>query len=306
MATISDIQKKYRGKIDYLDLELIIAHAIGKSREFVLSHPEYELTKGPKSKVESYLSRRIKCEPLAYILGEKEFYGLKFRVDKNTLVPRPETEMMIDLVLHKIKHGTWNKKNKIIIADVGTGSGNIILSIAKQLKNFEFRISDFEFFGIDISKKALDIAKQNAKAHKLDKKIKFLHGNLLKPLAKKCSIFHTPCSLIIVANLPYLSPKIYASCSKDIKKYEPKSALISQKKGLAHYEELLKQIKSSQISPQVFLEISPEQKLHISKLIKKYFPPPAGESKIIFHKDLAGKWRVCELKILNFKSISNK
>ncbi len=300
MATISDIQKKYRGKIDYLDLELIIAHAIGKSRESVLSHPEYELAKSPKLKVESYLSRRIKCEPLAYILGEKEFYGLKFKVNKNTLVPRPETEMMIDLVLHGIENETQNKKNKIIIADIGTGSGNIIISIASQLKNFEFRISDFDFFGIDISKKALDIAKQNAKSHRLNKKINFLHGNLLKPLGKKCSMFHAPCSMIIVANLPYLSPKIYASCSKDIKKYEPKSALISQKEGLAHYNKLLEQILAlkqncSMLHVSCFMEISPEQKNKISKLIKKHFP----KVKIIFHKDLAGRWRVCQLKISN-------
>lgn len=304
MATISDIQKKYRGKIDYLDLDLIIAHATGKSREFVLSHPEFAIAKNCETKIISYVNQRIKCEPLAYILGEKEFYGLKFKVDKNTLVPRPETEIMIDLVLHKIEHGTRNKKNKIIIADIGTGSGNIIIALAHSLKHSEK--SNLNFFGTDISKKALEIAKQNAKTHKLDKKINFLHGNLLKPLAKKCSMFHTSCSMIIIANLPYLSPKIYASCSKDIKKYEPKSALISQKKGLAHYEELLKQVKSLQIATQIFLEISPEQKLNISKLIGKYFPPPAGGSKIIFHKDLAGRWRVCQLEILNFKSILNK
>ena len=321
MATVSDIQKKYRGKIDYLDLELIIAHATGKSREFILSHPEYELAKSPKLKVESYLSRRIKCEPLAYILGEKEFYGLKFKVDKNTLVPRPETEMMIDLVLHKIKNGTRNKKNKIIIADVGTGSGNIIIALAHELffschsresgnpeknKIFGSRIKcGMTFYGIDISKKALDIAEQNAKTHKLDKKINFLHGNLLKPLAKKCSKFHDSCSMIIVANLPYLSPKIYASCSKDIKKYEPKSALISQKEGLAHYKKLLEQILAlkqncSMLHVSCFMEISPEQKNKINKLVKNYFPPSAGGSKIIFHKDLAGKWRVCKLEIFNY------
>lgn len=289
--TIGSLLKKYQGKIDFLDLELIIAHIIKKNREFVLSHPEYKLVKNEKLKVKSYLSRRMKHEPLAYILGEKEFFGLKFKVNKNTLIPRPETELIVERVIDNLQ--SLNKNKKITIVDIGTGSGNIIISIASQLKNFEL-------FGIDTSRKALIVARHNAKFHKLENKIKFLHGNLLEPLAKKCSMFHVPCSMIIVANLPYLSPKIYASCSQDIKKYEPKTALISQKEGLAHYENLLRQIfkyRVSSIGYQVFLEISPEQKNKISKLIKQYFP----KSKIIFHKDLAGRWRICELEILNFK-----
>lgn len=291
---IQEISKQYFGRIDYLDIELIIAHAIKKPREFVLSHPEYKIAESQKSKVESYLSRRIKCEPLAYILEEKEFYGLKFKVDRNTLVPRPETEQIVELVLKSLKN---KKVGNVNVVDVGTGSGNIIIALAHSIKPKAW--SKFKFFGIDISKKALQTAKQNAKLKKLEKKIKFMHGNMLSPIIKKYSMKHVPCSIIITANLPYLSPKIYASCSKDIKKYEPKSALISQKKGLAHYERLLKQIKNQKIAMHVFMEISPEQKSNIFRLIKKYFPPPAGESKIIFHKDLSGKLRVCELKISN-------
>ena len=100
--------------------------------------------------------------------------------------------------------------------------------------------------------------------------------------------------MIIVANLPYLSRKIYKSSPKDVKNYEPKSALISEKEGLAHYENLLEQIKvlntKYKIQNTIFMEISPEQKNKIAKLIKKYF----SKSKIIFHKDLSGRWRICE------------
>lgn len=107
--------------------------------------------------------------------------------------------------------------------------------------------------------------------------------------------------MIITANLPYLSPKIYKSCSRDIKDYEPKSALISQKSGLSHYEKLLKQLQllviDHQTSVDCFFEISPEQKTKISKIIKRYFP----KAKINFHKDLSGRWRICELEIRNTK-----
>ena len=153
-----------------------------------------------------------------------------------------------------------------------------------------------KFFGIDISGKALRIARQNAKLHKVNKKIKFLKGDLLEPVIKNCFMFHVPCSMIILANLPYLSQKIYSKVLPDIKKYEPKSALLSSNDGLAHYEKLLKLIKKLKTAYRLplttcFFEISPEQKLEITKTIKSYFP----KIKPVFYKDLAGKWRVCRI-----------
>jgi release factor glutamine methyltransferase len=308
VIVIQDILNKYSKKLDRLDLELIIAHVLGKNREFILTHPEFAIAKNYELRIMDYANRRMKCEPLAYILGEKEFYGLKFKVNKNTLIPRPETEMMVDLAIQEISK---NYKLKAInLIDIGTGSGNIIIATAKQLQNFEFRISNFELFGIDNNKKALKVSEQNAKYHKIDKKIKFLHGNLLNPIVQN-SKFNPPAGgqnsvMIITANLPYLSPEIYKSCSKDIKKYEPKSALISQKEGLDHYNELLKQIlvlkqNCSMFHASCFMEISPEQKLKITKLIKKYFPSTSWRTKIIFHKDLSGRWRICELEIFNYQ-----
>lgn len=294
MASIQTILNKYSSKLDSLDLELIIAHAINKSREFVLAHPDYGITNNQAAITKKFIKRRMKHEPLAYILGEKEFYGLKFEVNKNVLIPRPETEILIEKVLNYI--ATIKQSSNLIILDVGTGSGNIIISIALQLKNFKFKISNFKLIGIDISEKALKTAKHNAKINKVNKKIKFIRSNLLEKISN--SIIKQFSNLIIVANLPYLSPKIYAATPPDVKKYEPKSALFSSKDGLAHYEKLLKQIKELSVTSyrlQVFLEISPEQKSKITKIIKKYFP----KSPIKFHKDIAGKWRVCEMNALN-------
>lgn len=296
MITIFEIFNKYRNKLDYLDLELIIAHAIQKPREFVLAHPEKTINNTQRSKINKLIKRRLKHEPMAYILGEKEFYGLNFKVTKDTLIPRPETEMLVELATYNIKHETRNKK-KTAILDIGTGSGNIIISIAKKIeKNNLLHVPCFMLYGIDISKNALRIAKYNAKKNKIEKKIKFIESNLLNYFLQTKSHKLKANKLIIIANLPYVSKKIYSAVSPDIKNYEPKSALLSDLNGLAHYENLFKQIKKLEAKSyklEAILEFSPEQKPRLQKLIKKYFP----KVRVDFSKDLAGKWRVASFAI---------
>jgi release factor glutamine methyltransferase len=288
MKTIQNILDKYSSKLDFLDLELLIAHVLKKEREFVLAHTDQKITKRQETIIKRLISRRLDHEPMAYILGEKEFFGFKFKVDKNTLIPRPETEMLVEEVLKEIK-------DKSCIIDVGTGSGNIIVAIAKKI--YDLRIKNYELIGIDISEKALEIANQNAKLNKVDKQIKFINGNLLNPVIQNSKLKIKNSTMIIVANLPYLSRKIYSSSSKDVKNFEPKNALFSKEEGLEHYKKLLQQIKSLVISQQLsalcFMEISPEQKIPLTKFIQKLFP----KSKPEFKKDLAEKWRICKLKI---------
>jgi release factor glutamine methyltransferase len=298
-----DIQlllEKYRSKLDYLDLELIIAHAIKKSREFVLTYPEFAIAKNHELRITNYVNRRIKHEPLAYILREKEFYGLKFKVNKNTLIPRPETELMVDLVIQEVSK---NYKLKTInLIDIGTGSGNIIIALAKKIKQEAVSGKQYTFFGTDISAKALTVAKYNAKIHKLYKKIKFIRGNLLEPFIKKLKIINQKSKIIITANLPYGWSAWKNNTSADTigTKFEPEIALFTSKKGLGLYEKLLLQILELRKNDQDILalfEIDPRQHIIIKKLIKKYFP----KAEITFHKDLAGRWRVCETEILNYK-----
>lgn len=295
MSNITEIAKKYSRKIDPLDLELLIASSIKKPREFVLAHPEYKIPATHNSKLEAWIKRRIKHEPIAYILGKKEFFGLDFKVNKHTLIPRPETELIPQLVTQNMEPEGKNKK--ITIVDIGTGSGNIIISIAKEMEKSKLPITNYQLLAIDISAAALKIAKQNARLHKVDKKIKFIKGNLLSPVI--CNLqLATEQRIIITANLPYLSKKIYASVNRDIKKYEPRSALLSGKNGLAHYEKLLKQLKTlknqhSMLHVSCFLEISPEQKSAFQKLSRSLFP----RAKITFYKDLAARWRVCRISL---------
>ena len=290
--TIGEIIKSYSRKLDHLDIELILAHSLKKTREFILTHPEQTITKKQETTIKKNIARRMKGEPIAYITGHKEFYGLDFIVNKNTLVPRPETELLVELALTESK--VKSQKSKVIIIDIGTGSGNIIISIVKTLKSTNQELRTMNFFGIDISKEALKVARLNAKKHKISKKIKFYQGNLLGSIKNKLKNR----KLIITANLPYLSRKIYSSASKDVKKYEPKSALYSSQAGLCHYRKLFNQIKKILVTCHMshvacILEFSPEQKRPLTKLIEDVLP----SAKFIFMKDLAGKWRVCEINL---------
>lgn len=298
---IKELQKKYHNQIDPLDLEILISHVTKKPREFILSHPEHKLSFFEKIKTEQLIKKRIKKKPIAYLTGHKDFFGLDFLVNRHTLIPRPETELIVQDIIESEKNDSSSQK---LFIDVGTGSGNIIISLAHHL-SFSFQIS---FIGTDISKKALKIAKKNAKVHNLRKKIIFIRGDLLKPVFKN-SILSDPeiikrySKIIILANLPYLSKEIFENAPADVRKYEPKTALYSPKKGLWHYKQLLEQIHHlSQIYPPAdglksqiltYLEISPEQKESLEKIITSIFP----EAKIEFQKDLAGKYRICKITL---------
>lgn len=291
---IKEILTEYYKKLDYLDLELIIANVIKKSREFLLTYPEHRLTKNQELQTKNLLARRMRNEPLAYILGYKEFSGLDFKVNKHTLIPRPETELLLEEALKELPTKDYPlrseaSKLKTTIVDIGTGSGNIIVSLAKQLelrsKNYELR-----FYGTDISTEALKIAKYNAKKHKVDKKIKFLKGNLLEPILKKDKLTNA----IMVANLPYLDmgwKNLLKSSETKGLKFEPHTALYAGKDGLDYYRELAKQLKSpSHKNITLLCEIGHIQKTEMKKIF-------SFAKKIDFLKDLAGFWRVCKIKL---------
>jgi release factor glutamine methyltransferase len=187
--------------------------------------------------------------------------------------------------------------DNIEIIDIGTGSGCIIIAIAHAIENVA-KINEIKYFGLDISKNALIIAKKNSKSHKLNKKIKFTESNLLSTFMHDQKYKALGSNLIITANLPYLSKEIYNSTPIDVKKHEPKSALYSAEDGLQHYRKLLEQLKDAtaklpMLHTTCIMEISPEQKKLLTGIIKGVLPM----SKIEFKKDLAGKWRTCKIEI---------
>jgi release factor glutamine methyltransferase len=272
-------QMSKKTKLNILDIELILAYVLKKSREFIIAHPEHKLTKSQIAKSKLLIKKRLKGVPIAYLTGHKEFYGLDFKVNKNVLIPRPETELMIEEASNLI---TRNPQ-PITLVDIGTGSGCIIITLASLIKNCKL-------LAIDISEKALVVTKQNAKLNNVYKKIKFLKGDLLKPIINSKFVIHNS-KLIITANLPYLTPTQIKN-SPTIK-YEPKLALTAGLDGLKYYRQLFKQIKTLPNVKYVLCEIDPSQTLKIKKLIKRELPKANCQIK----KDLSGLNRLVVISI---------
>ena len=296
-------QKLQQNKIPtpHLDAEILLSHILKKPREYILARTEKKLTKTQITNYKLQITKRAKGKPIAYITKHKQFYGLDFYVNKNILIPRPETELMIDEALKEAKPLIRGFASLCII-DIGTGSGCIIITLAKLLakkkKELGFgypKPSSFFFLATDISKPALTIARKNAKLHHIDKKIKFIHGNLLEPIlnnSKHLNNLNNP--IIITANLPYLTPAQVKN-SPTIQQ-EPKFALSAGADGLKYYRQLFKQIKKLNAlcaMRYALCEIDPRQTIMLKKLIKKILP----NAKIQIKKDLAGHNRLVSINL---------
>lgn len=255
------------------DLEVLLAYTINQDKQFLVTNPEYKLSFWEYLKFRYYIYKRKNNYPLAYITGQKEFYGLDFTINEDVLVPRPETEQMVELALAEINNLLTNQKSnsdsqtQILLADIGTGSGCIPISILKtiQEKNNNL-LPQIKTTATDISKKALEVAKKNTKKHQVD--IDLRKGSLADPILKE---LHDYENIIITANLPYLIEEEFNS-EASIKK-EPKQALIAENGGLEHYEELLKQLNKVGLKGKnlvSFFEINPNQSEKIQEIICKY------------------------------------
>ena len=236
-----------------LDAELLLAHFLEKPREYLFAHPETILRKGPiLTQLNAWLERRVKREPMAYILGGKEFYGRTFRVTPDVLVPRPESETMIELLKELVDSEQLTADSSV--ADIGTGSG--CLAITSKLE-----LSQLEIIAIDNSQKALEIAKENAQTHHAE--IKYLKGNLLEPLLT------VNCQLsAILANLPYVDEGWDVSPET---RFEPREALFSAEKGLELIKRLITQTTAKlQKNGFLLLEADPRQHKEIIAFAKNY------------------------------------
>ncbi|MEN8252369.1 MAG: peptide chain release factor N(5)-glutamine methyltransferase [Patescibacteria group bacterium] len=279
---------------DQLDIELIISHVLKKERVFIITHDTLLLTKNQEETIKKLCKKRTNGYPLAYILGEKEFYGRDFKVNEDTLVPRAETEILIDIVLSFI-----NKKDfsEVLILDIGTGSGIIPITLQKEIPNNITKT----ILASDISQKALKIAKENADNYNASE-ITFFDSDLLDNSNLLDILKKTNCkNLIITANLPYVNKKIKPDLLKKEESksliHEPQIALWSKDDGLAHYKKLLRQTASllnelpDEKTISSFYEISPEQSQLLTSHIKTVFP----NAEITISKDLAQKDRVLHL-----------
>jgi len=232
-----------------LDSEILLSKVLNTTREELLINLNQKIAPQEIHNFHRLVDRRSSKEPMAYILKEKEFWSKSFLVNKNTLIPRPETELMVEKIVKIFK------EKDIFVLDIGTGTGCILLSILSELKNSKG-------IGVDISKKAIQIANANSKKHKLTQRTKFYTRSLH-------AIYHHKFDLI-VSNPPYIMKKDIKNLNEDIKKFEPKLALDGGNDGLDVIKKVIYKSKSIlKIKGMLALEIGNEQFKKVSEILKR-------------------------------------
>lgn len=228
-----------------LTIELLLAHLLNKKRLDLYLEFERELDEPALAKLREMVKRRVAGEPIQYITGEAEFCGLKFAVDRRVLIPRPETELLVEAVLAR--------KPRVIV-DVGTGSGCIAVTLAKRLPGAEIH-------ALDVSREALEVAKSNAHQHEVEKSISFFQSDMLESLPDS---FRADA---VVSNPPYVASGELAKLPKEVRDFEPVLALAAGEDGLEIIRRLVKDAKRF-LSPSGFvaLEMGAGQRAAVEKL----------------------------------------
>ena len=270
-------------QIDLLEAEILLANIIHANRTYLLGHPEHQLTWMQRWRFQRLTRRRQQGWPIAYLTGEHWFYGRSFTVNKHVLIPRPETELVVEMATREFKTQKHKNTETPIIVDVATGSGCVAVTLAAEL--------GAQIIATDISKRALAMAKKNAIRHNVADQITFLHGSLLTPLTNHCLRPKTyDLKPIIVANLPYLP----ADHSLTQTPYEPRLALYGGgQDGLGLIQTLVEQCRDGACPVStLILEIDPRQADAVQSLLAQKMP--SGITTI--HADLAGLTRVAVWK----------
>jgi release factor glutamine methyltransferase len=233
-----------------LDAEILMAKALKKDRKYIILNNKEDLDDKNLNYFKTLIKERANFKPIAYLINKKYFWNNEFFVNKNTLIPRPDTEILVEQVLRLTKH-----KNIMNILDIGVGSGCILLSILKERKNFYGT-------GIDISKNALDICKINAKRLKVDGRTKFYKTDIDKFVEGNYDL--------IISNPPYIKRYDLKYLESDVIKFEPKLALDGGVDGLSEIRKVIK--KSSELikkNGKFVLEIGFNQKNKVIKLLRE-------------------------------------
>jgi len=261
-----------------LDAELLLAHLLQWKRSQLHAHSRRLLTPEERAAFPLLVQRRAQREPLAYILGHREFYGLDLIVDRRVLIPRPETELLVDLVLAHVSARRAGGAMEMRIADVGTGNGAIAIALASKLPGALL-------YGLDISADALAVAAINCHRHGVAERVITRQGDLLTPLSEQVDC--------IVANLPYVRRDEWAMLSPEIREYEPGVALDGGEDGLFHIRRLLAQAGDYlAVEGAIFLEIGATQGPAALALAQQGFPG----ADIRLHRDYAELDRVLAIK----------
>lgn len=250
-----------------LDAALLLGHVLSRERSWLLAHNDEPLTSGAQSMYGQLIDRRATGVPVAYLRGYCEWFGLKLRVTPDVLVPRPETELLVEEAVH-VARGRGSRS----VVDVGTGSGAIAIQLARSSP-------DARITGIDPSASALEVARYNAASVGVRDRITWLEGSLLEPLSTEPDL--------LVANLPYLSESAMREIDRDVQ-HEPEVALYGGPDGLDLYRELFRQRRRRGWTGPAVVEIDPRQAADFTTMMEKAF----GEPRLTVHQDYAGRDRI--------------
>jgi len=266
--------------------QVLLAHVLGVPRASVISTPPHQpLQPHQVNSFRALVNRCVSGEPVAYVVGHTEFYGLDLLTDRRALIPRPETEHLVELALARIQAmptPTTLMQTAALrtpIVDVGTGTGCIVISLAVKLPHLRF-------IATDLSSDALALAHENAKRHSVHSRIQFLRGDLLAPVPMRVDG--------VIANLPYVTTGEWQQLPRQIRDHEPRTALDGGADGLDLIRRLLAQA-TQRVKPDGWLlfEIGATQGQAVTALARQVLPMAA----INLHRDYAGLTRVVEIQL---------
>ncbi|MFA7253679.1 MAG: peptide chain release factor N(5)-glutamine methyltransferase [Patescibacteria group bacterium] len=314
-----------------LDVQVLLSYATSKDKTFLLSHPEFEPSKSQINKFQKLLKKRQNNVPIVYLTGKKEFFGYEFLVTPDVLIPRPESEFLVEQAVEVLQKKLKIVNCKLKILDLGTGSGCLIISLAKKLDEL-YELSNFiNLYASDISAKALKMARKNAKKLLFEARgrelsnqagsrlcsnntIKFIHSDLFQnhQLHKKPASPSGGFDLII-ANLPYV-PKLVSKCeykvlSNELEthntkyiihntvKFEPQNAIFADDNGSEIIKRFLAQARNHLAEDgTILIELDPRNAMEIEKFSHYHYPT----AKIELKKDLAGLDRYLTISLSSY------
>lgn len=251
-----------------LEAEVLLAGAMGRPRSSLLAHPEWSPTPQQIATYQSWLERRGGGTPLPYLTGQAQFYGLELSVTPDVLIPRPETETLVDLAL---------ALKPQVVVDVGTGSGAIALALAAHLPQAQV-------IATDLSAAALRVAAANSHRHGLEDRIRLIQADLVRPLSLSADL--------VISNPPYVAADEWAALPTSIRRHEPALALVGGSDGLRVIERLLESVGWI-VKPggTVLIEIGAQQGQAAAALARSVLPG----AQVTVHPDMAGRDRVLDV-----------
>jgi release factor glutamine methyltransferase len=262
-----------------LDAAVLLASVLGVDRATLYAYPERALSPEARAAFEALVARRLQGEPVAYLIGHKEFMGLDFLTDRRALIPRPETELLVEMALSEVRRRGDAALAELRVADIGTGSGAIAISLAVLEPRLPL------IYATDISADALALAAENARRLGVEPRLRLLQGDLLAALPEPVDV--------LLANLPYIAESERDLLAPDVRGYEPHLALFGAEGGLGHIRRLLASapplLKPGAV---LLLEFGYNQRAPLAEIISSVMPG----AQVRFISDYAGWDRLVEIR----------